>query len=160
MKAGTKKNIGEVTAWIVVVIGTFVGLTKFLLSDSATNGQTFEEMVNTETGFVLTPKEASIGDFVEFLGFFSTLSLSVIYAVSLHKKKIRATRIVYRIWWLTLLIPFCLIFIGSLVAGIGLTEFCIIALILVLSFLPFGIVTFLYWVGLKGLMQMVEVSPE
>jgi len=44
MKARTKKNIGEITAWTVVVIAILIGLNKFLSSDNATNSHAFTEI--------------------------------------------------------------------------------------------------------------------
>lgn len=161
MKARTKKNIGEITAWTVVVIAILIGLNKFFSSDNATNSHAFTEMVDENSGFMPTPKEKSIGNFLRLLGYLSALILSAVYGLSLRRKKLATAQSIYRTWWVLLLIPFCLVLVLSLVSGNSLGGFLRIALVLMLSYLPVGIVTFLYWTGLKGLEQMVaENDPE
>lgn len=120
-----------------------------------------QKLVDENSGFTPTPREKSIGNFFRLLGYLSTLILSAVYGFSLRRKKLATVQSIYRAWWVLLLIPFCFVLVGSLVPSNSFGGFLLIASVLVLSLLPFGIVTFLYWTGLKGLEQMVaENNPE
>ena len=41
-----------------------------------------------------------------------------------------------------------------------MAGFFVLSIVLILSYLPFGLITFLYWVGLNGLSKMVVVSDN
>jgi ABC-type Fe3+ transport system permease subunit len=163
MKAKTKKNIGEVTACIVTIVGV-LALINILFSltetNKATSELTFDEYVNKETSFVPTPKERAIGNFFELLGCLTTLVISAIYGFALHRKRVRTAQSTYRVWWITLLIPLTIFLIAVMAPCNSFEGFLVIILVITLSFLPFGLVTFFYWIGLKGLKQMVKEEDE
>jgi ABC-type glycerol-3-phosphate transport system permease component len=164
MKPNIQKNIGEITAWIVFVIAVIIGLYKITFyysnKDQATHSPTFPDAVDKETGLVPTPKEKSIGSCFEIAGFLSTLILSAVFAFCLHKKNLRGAKTTYRIWWIALLIPLCLLLLSLLLLCKNIEGYFTLLVVLILSYLPFGLITFLYWVGLKGLLKMESMSAN
>jgi lysylphosphatidylglycerol synthetase-like protein (DUF2156 family) len=164
MKSSTQKNIGEFTAWIIFAIVVIIGLYKLSLfytnNDKATGAPTYSDAVDKEAGFVPTPKERSIGSLFEIAGFLTTMVLSAVFAFCLHKKNLRGAQKTYRIWWITMLIPLCLLLVSLLLLCKNIAGFFVLSIVLILSYLPFGLITFLYWVGLNGLSKMVVFSDN
>ncbi|MCJ7728455.1 MAG: hypothetical protein MUO27_01020 [Sedimentisphaerales bacterium] len=164
MKPSTQKNIGEVTAWIVFSIAVIIGLYKlsffYANKDKAISPPTYSDAVNKETGFVPTPRERSIGSCFRIAGFLTTMVLSAVFAFCLHKKNLQGAQTTYRIWWITMLIPLCLLLVSLLLLCKNIAGFFVLLIVLILSCLPFGLITLLYWVGIKGLSKMAIFSDN
>lgn len=95
------------------------------------------------------------------LGTFEAVVLSVIYVYAIRKNKLKAVLVVYRIWWVLGLIGLSIIFLGILVAGKWTESFESLVLVLIILLclgLPLGLITFLWWTGLRGLKRIVETE--
>ena len=164
MKPSTQKNIGEITAWIVFAIAIIIGLYKLTFvyanKDKGNDSSTYIDAVDKETGFAPTPKDQLIGSCFRVAGFLTTIVLSGVFAFCLHKKYLRGAQTTYRIWWITLLVPLCILLLSLLLLSKNIEGFFILSVVLILGSLPFGLITLLYWVGLKGLLKMESLSAN
>lgn len=132
MKAKTQKNIGLVSAGIMFIVGIYQ-----LLFRSH--------------------------QFIELLGLLETTILSGIYVFALSKKKLRVAEVVYRTWWVIGVILLGIVFLGLLVSGKwaeSFTAFLTVIIILLSLGLPFVLIMFLWWTGLKGLRRISETESK
>ncbi len=144
MKAKTQITIGEVTAGIMAILG----------------GYRLISVLSLFTPYQL-PIWSSDISLPSLLGTLEAVVFSVIYVYAIRRNKLKAIRLVYRIWWVVGLIELSIVFLAIFVAGkwAESIENLLLALILLLCLgLPFGLITLLWWTGLKGLERIVETG--
>lgn len=98
---------------------------------------------------------------ITLLGMLVSIILFTIYIFSIVRKKLKSTQRVYRIWWVLGLVELSILFIGLLVAGKWTENLqaTLTVLIIFLCFaLPFGFMTLVLWIGLRGLERIL--GPE
>lgn len=128
MKAKTQKNIGLATAGIMLIIGIY---------------QLFFSVHSLPT----------------LLGLLKAIILSALYVFALSKKKLKVAQIVFWLWWFTGVIVYGVIFLIIIVAGRWAESFQSAFTVLMILFclvFPFGVMTFLWWIGLRGLKRIVD----
>jgi len=84
-----------------------------------------------------------------------------LYAFALDKQRIRMAKILYRIWWIPGIILSLLIFLPIIIAGkwAESSENFVMTIVLFLAvYVPFGLFTFILWMGLKGLEKMAMIG--
>ena len=100
---------------------------------------------------------------MSLLGLLETLILSAIYVSAFARKKLRTAQVVYRTWWVIGVVCLGVVSLGIIVAG-KWTESLQSALTVLLIFfclgLPFGLMTFLWWTGLRGLESMIRTETN
>lgn len=148
MKAKTQKAIGEIAAWIMAILGSY-RLISFL---------------SLYTPYQL-PTWSSDTSCLSLLGTCETTVLSIIYVYAIRRNKLKAVRIVFRIWWIVGLMALTIVFLGIFVAGKwaeSAQNFLLVMIMLLCLGLPFGFITLLWWEGLRGLERIVEMGnlPE
>ncbi len=144
MKAKTQITIGEVTAGIMAILGGYR-----LISD-----------LSLFTPYRLPSWSYDIS-LPSLLGTFGSVVLSVAYVYAIRRNKLKAIRLVYRVWWVGGLILLSIVFLAVFIAGkwAESLENLLLTLILLLCLgLPFGLITLLWWTGLKGLERIVEAG--
>ncbi len=99
-------------------------------------------------------EEQAIGFLI--LGCCAPLVPSAIYFFALKTKKLRTARRTYRFCWITLLISLTFVLIGVKAQYKNFEGFLINILVITLISLPFGLVIFFYWIGLRGLRQIAH----
>lgn len=132
MKAKTQKNIGLVSAGIMFIVGIYQ-----LLFWSH--------------------------QIIELLGLLETTVLSGIYVFALSRKKLGVAEVVYRTWWIIGVILLGVVFLGLLVSGKwaeSFTAFLTVVIILLSLGLPFMLIMFLWWTGIKGLRRIIETANK
>lgn len=100
---------------------------------------------------------------ITLLGMLVSIILFSIYIFGVVRKKLKTTQRVYRTWWVLGLIELSILFIGLPLAGKWAESFemALMSLLLFLCFaLPFGFMTLLLWVGLRGLERIVETGIQ
>ncbi|HUV42101.1 MAG TPA: hypothetical protein VMW23_09970 [Sedimentisphaerales bacterium] len=125
MKAKTKKNVGLVTAAIMIIFG--MGLPPF----------------------------GSINIWRSL----AWIVLPAIYIYGLKGKKLKLARAAFNIWlsvaMLAMIIILFIPFFGNLPDPEGAPP-----LVLLLLFIGLGLITFLWWVGLRGLKSMLNTEIQ
>ncbi len=146
MEAKTKKNIGEVTAGIMLLLG----------------GYRLISVLSLFTPYPL-PVWSSDNSLPSLLGTFEAVVLEAIYIYAIRRNKLKAVRVVYRIWWVLGVIQLSLVFLGIFVAGKwaeSLENTLLVLIMFLCLVIPFGLETLLWWIGLKGLQQMVVIEKQ
>ena len=95
----------------------------------------------------------------KLLGLLITTILSAIYVFALKKRRLKLAQMIYHTWWVCWFVIWSFLFIIILIAGIwaeSLKDFLTILAILLRLGVFFGLLTFLWWVGLRGLERMAE----
>ena len=129
-------------------------LTIALLSLTGSIKLTYADDLNTTIGFVPMAEEQAIGFLI--LGCCTPLVPSAIYLFALKTKKLRTARRTYRFCWITLLISLTFVLIGVKAHYKNFEGFLLNILVITLITLPFGVVIFLYRIGLRGLRQIAH----
>jgi len=99
----------------------------------------------------------------KILGMLEATILFALYAFALAKQKIRMAKILYRIWWIPGVILIPLLFLPVIIAGkwAESSENFVMTIVLFLAVcVPFGLFTFILWMGLKGLKKMTTTENE
>jgi hypothetical protein len=99
----------------------------------------------------------------EMFNYLFTIIILVFYIVSIVRKKLRTTIIAYRIWWISCVVLLWLSAYVSFLEGKWAESFksFITEVIMILYFiLPFGFVTLILWMGIRGLKRMIETENE
>lgn len=129
-------------------------LTIALLSLTGNIKLTDDGDLNTTMDFVPMAEEQAIGFLI--LGCCAPLVPSAIYFFALKTKRLRTSRRTYRFCWITLLISLTFVMIGVKAQYKNFEGFLINMLVITLITLPFGLVIFFYWIGLRGLRQIAH----
>ena len=139
-RAKAQVYIGEFTAGIMGVLGIYTMISIF----------------SRFTQYQL-PHWSSNTSFVSLLGNIVTTILSIVYVLAIRKRKLKTVQIVFRIWWVIGTISIGLVFLGIIIAGkwAQSTEGLITCILIIICIsLPFGLITLLWWLGLRGLKQI------
>lgn len=130
MKPKTQKNIGLVTAAILFVVGIYKLVFQVHLR-------------------------------LDLLGLLEITIFSAIYFLALRARKVRTAQVIYRVWWIIGLIVLSILFLGLLLFGfwrVKLEYFRFDLYLLLYVGVPFGLITLLWWIGLRGLQRIVETE--
>jgi hypothetical protein len=108
---------------------------------------------------ILTAKPFSSFTIAKSLPTFFLILILAVYILGIVRKKLKAVRIAYRAWWIYGIIFLAGLFLGGLLIE---RQIGFIILWLVVPFgLFYGFVTFILWVGFRGLKQIIESEkPE
>ena len=130
MKPKTQKNIGLVTAAILFIVGIYKLVFQVHL-------------------------------LLDLLGLLETTIFSAIYFLALRARKVRTAQVIYRGWWIIGLIVLSTLFLGLLLFGfwrVELKYFRFDLYLLLYVGVSFGLITLLWWIGLRGLQRIVETE--
>lgn len=93
---------------------------------------------------------------VSRLSTLTSLGIFAYYIEGISKKKIKTTRIAFRIWW----ILYGVVLLGMLFLEVfGGSDFQSL-LIMFLGIFSFGFITLIMWIGLRGLKRTIEADSE
>lgn len=95
----------------------------------------------------------------EFLGVLAALEetvLSALYFFALKRKRLTLTKTIYRVWWIIGAILLSLVLLIILIIDNWARDFQN----LLIWGLLFGVITFLLWIGLRGLVLIVDTESK
>ena len=95
---------------------------------------------------------------VKGLGMITSLTLFVIYIFGIIRKKHKTAQGAYRFWWISTVGLLGLMFIGLLIGGKWTERPDMVLIIFLSCTIPFGIMTFILWIGLRGLERTIETE--
>jgi hypothetical protein len=138
--AKTQIYIGETMAGIMALLGIYTLIAFF----------------SRITEFPL-PHWSSNTSLSSLLGTVISIILSVSYFSAIRKRKVKVVQQIYRTWWIISVALFGIIFFGLVIFGRwteSTNNLMTCIMILFCIAVPLGLITLLWWLGLRGLKQL------